>query len=318
MAGRRVLAVASSGGHLKQLASLIARVPSVASVTWVTYDRGPSRQLLARVAGADDDVVFAPYAAPRDVPHLVRDAQVVRRLLHRTSYDLAISTGAGIAVASLPLARSAGVRTCFVESATRAAGPSMSGRILQRMPGIELYSQNDRYTPRWGYVGSVHDEFVPGPPRTLASLRNVVVTVGTIAPYGFRRLLERLVAVLPAQSEVLWQTGETDTSGLGIEGRRLVPADELGEAMAKADVVIGHAGTGTALTAFECGICPVLVPRRRVYGEHIDDHQVATAQALQRRGLVTYLEADDLDADTLLRAAGRTVARTAMPPTLAL
>lgn len=318
VAGRRVLAVASSGGHLKQLASLVGRLPSVESVTWVTYDRGPSRQLLDQVAGPDDDVVFAPYAAPRDGPHLALDAQVVRRLLRRAHYDLAISTGAGIAVASLPLARSAGVRTCFVESATRAAGPSMSGRILQHVPGIELYSQNDPYTPRWGHVGSVHDEFVPGPARTRASLRRVVVTVGTIAPYGFRRLLERLVVVLSEEVDVLWQTGETDTSGLGIEARRLVPAVELGEAMARADVVIGHAGTGTALTAFEYGICPVLVPRRRVYGEHVDDHQVATARALQRRGLATYLEVHDLDAGTLLRAACRTVARTTLPPALAL
>lgn len=315
---RCVLAVASSGGHLKQLASLVGRLPSVASVTWVTYDRGPSRQLLAQVAGPDDQVVFAPYAAPRDLRHLTLDARVVQTLLRRNHYDLAISTGAGIAVASLPLARAAGVRTCFVESATRASGPSMSGRILARWPGVELYSQNDPYTPRWGYVGSVHDEFVPGLPRVLTRIERAVVTVGTIAPYGFRRLLERLVRVLPVDAEVLWQTGETDVRGLGIDGRRLVPADELGDAMVKADVVIGHAGTGTALTAFEHGVCPVLVPRRRIHGEHIDDHQVATAQTLQTRGLATYMEAEDLRGETLLRAARRTVARTMRPPALAL
>lgn len=316
--GRRVLAVASSGGHLKQLASLVARLPSVGSVTWVTYDRGPSRELLAQAAGPEDEVVFAPYAAPRDLRHLTLDARVVRGLLRASRYDLAISTGAGIAVASLPLAHAAGVRSCFVESATRAAGPSMSGRILARVPGIELYSQNDPYTRRWGHVGSVHDEFVAGLPRVLTRIERAVVTVGTIAPYGFRRLLERLVAVLPVDAEVLWQTGETDTSGLAIDGRRLVPADELGDAMVKADVVVGHAGTGTALTAFEHGVRPVLVPRRHRHGEHVDDHQVATAQALQRRGLATYLEVEDLDRETLLRAAGRTVARTTRPPALAL
>lgn len=316
--GRRVLAIASSGGHLKQLASLVTRLASVGSVTWVTYDRGPSRQVLEQVVGPDDRVVFVPYAAPRDVRHLVGDARAVRRLLRHTDYDLAVSTGAGIAVASLPLARAAGVRSCFIESATRATGPSMSGRILARVPGVELYSQNEPYMSRWGYVGSVHDEFVAGLPRAVDRIERVVVTVGTIAPYGFRRLLEQLVRVLPGNAEVLWQTGETDTSGLGIEGRPLVPADELVDAMRKADLVVGHAGTGTALTAFEHGVCPVLVPRRRIHGEHVDDHQVPTARALQARGLATYMEVEDLDAGALLEAARRTVARTARPPALAL
>ncbi len=316
--GRRVLAVASSGGHLKQLASLVARLGSVASVTWVTYDRGPSRQVLEQVAGPADRVVFAPYAAPRDVRHLADDARVVRRLLRRDHYDLAISTGAGIAVASLPLARAAGVRSCFIESATRATAPSMSGRILARVPGVELYSQNEPYMSRWGYIGSVHDEFVAGPPRAVERIERAVVTVGTIAPYGFRRLLDHLVRVLPLGAEVLWQTGETEATGLGIEARPLVPADELGDAMSRADLVVGHAGTGTALTAFEHGICPVLVPRRRMHGEHVDDHQVATAQALQARGLATYMEVEDLDGSSLLEAARRTVARTVRPPALAL
>lgn len=316
--GRRVLAVASSGGHLKQLASLVARLPSVGSVTWVTYDRGPSRQVLAQAVGPTDRVVFAPYAAPRDLRHLARDAEVVHRLVRRDHYDLAMSTGAGIAVAALPRARSAGVRACFVESATRAEGPSLSGRILARVPGIELYSQNSRYSPRWGTVGSVHDEFVSGPMREVARIQRVVVTVGTIAPYGFRRLLERLVRVLSPETDVLWQTGETDVSGLGIDGRRLVPSDELGDAMSRADVVIGHAGTGTALSAFEHGVCPVLVPRRRAHGEHIDDHQVATARVLSERGLATYVEAEDLSEDVLLGAGRRTVTRTTRPPLLAL
>lgn len=315
---RRVLAAASSGGHLKQLASLVGRLSNVRSVTWVTYDRGPSRDVLAQVMGPDDRVVFAPYAAPRDLPHLAQDAMVVRGILRQRRIDLALSTGAGIAVATLPLARLAGARACFVESATRAAGPSMSGRILRWAPGVELYSQNDPYTPQWGYVGSVHDEFVAGPVREVTQLDRVVVTVGTIAPYGFRRLVRRLVDVLPSGADVLWQTGETDVTGLGIDGRRLVPADELTEAMGEADVVIGHAGTGTALTAFEQGISPVLVPRRRIHHEHIDDHQVATARALQARGLAAHLEVEDISQRTLLEAARRSVSRTSRPPALLL
>lgn len=315
---RRVLACASSGGHFKQLVSLVDRIPRLGEVTWVTYDRGLSADLLEGVGRRTDRLVYAPYAAPRDLRNLARDATVVRRLLREDDYHLAVSTGAGIAVAALPLARAMGVRACFIESATRASGPSLSGRILQRVPGVDLYTQNAGYGPAWNYAGSVHDGFERGPDQPEGDLRRVVVTLGTIAPYGFRRLAARLVQLLPADADVLWQTGATDVTALPILARPTVPGPELEAAMKTADLVVAHAGTGTALTAFELGVSPVLVPRRSAYDEHVDDHQVVTAKMLAERGLVSYFEVDELSLDGLAAASRRTVVRRDRPPALAL
>jgi UDP-N-acetylglucosamine--N-acetylmuramyl-(pentapeptide) pyrophosphoryl-undecaprenol N-acetylglucosamine transferase len=315
---RRVLACASSGGHFKQLVSLVGRIPHLGEVTWVTYDQGLSVDLLEGAGRRNDRLVYAPYAAPRDLRNLARDAAVARRLLSGDDYDLAVSTGAGIAVATLPLARAMGVRACYIESATRASGPSLSGRILQRIPGVDLYTQNAGYGLRWNYAGSVHDGFQRGPDRPKDALHRVVVTLGTIAPYGFRRLAARVAGLLPANAEVLWQTGSTDVTGLPIDARTTVPGPELEAAMRSADLVISHAGTGTALTAFELGVSPVLVPRRKVYDEHIDDHQVVTAKSLAERGLVSYLEVDELSVDGLIAAARRTVVPRDRAPDLAL
>jgi UDP-N-acetylglucosamine--N-acetylmuramyl-(pentapeptide) pyrophosphoryl-undecaprenol N-acetylglucosamine transferase len=316
--GRRLLAVASSGGHFKQLVSLVQRIPGSGSITWLTYDVGLSQELLAGAGRGDDRLVFAPYAAPRDVVNLARDARVALRLLREERFDMVVSTGAGIAVATLPAARAMGARAVFIESATRAEGPSMSGRILERVPGVELYTQNPGYRRRWRDAGSVHDSFEPGPERALRALQRVVVTLGTIRPYGFRRLLRRLVAVLPEDVEVLWQTGSTDTTGLPISARGQVAGPELEAAIRRADLVIAHAGTGTALTAFESGQCPVLVPRRQAAGEHIDDHQVVTARALAERGLAVYAEVDDIALPLLVEAASRSVVRRATVPDLQL
>jgi len=306
----RVLAAASSGGHFKQLVRLVPRVPDVGDVTWVTYDAGLAEDLLRSAGRKDDRLEYVPYAAPRDLRNLTRDTWSIRSLLREDSYDLVISTGAGIAVAALPVARLHRARAVFVESATRVSEPSLSGRILQRVPGVELCTQQlegPSFGPRWRRVGSVHDDFAPGDERSLTSLRRVVVTLGTIRPYGFRRLLERLVAILPSDAEVLWQTGASDVDGLDIDARDTVPGPELEAAMDEADVVVAHAGTGTALTAFERGRCPVLVPRRHAHGEHVDDHQVGTARALAARGLATYAEVEEVTEELLLRAAARTV-----------
>ena len=311
---RRVLACASSGGHFKQLVGLVAQIPDVREVTWVTYDRGLSADLLQAAGRGHERLVYAPYAAPRDVPNLLRDAAVIGRLLRSGNYDLVVSTGAGIAVAGLPLARAMGVRACFIESATRSDGPSLSGRILQCVPGVALFTQNgtfgpDGYSDRWKFVGSVHDTFARGPEREQAEIRRVVVSLGTIKPYGFRRLVDRLLQILPADADVLWQTGVTDVHDLPIEGLETVPGPRFEVAVEAADVVISHAGTGTAVTAFERGRCPVLVPRRRAHGEHVDDHQVITAKALADRGLAMYAEVEDLTPELLATAAARTVTR---------
>lgn len=315
---RRILACCSPGGHLKQLVSLIGRLEDVGEVTWITPETGLVHDLLVEAGRAGDRVVDVPYAAPRDVKNLARTARVARRVLRRGRYDLAISTGAGVAVAVLPLARAHGVRSCYVESATRTDGPSMSGRILAKVPGIERYAQHPGFPPGWTQVGSVHDVFVPGPETEPRPIRSVVVTLGTIEPYGFRRLVDRLRAVLPEDVEVTWQTGATDVGDLPIDGRRVLPTAELERAAEAADVVVAHAGTGTALMAFELGRHPVLVPRRHGHGEHVDDHQVETARMLAGRGLATMVEADELTLEVLERAAARQVVRTDVPPLLPL
>lgn len=316
---RHVLAAAASGGHFKQLTRLVDRIPDLGAVTWLTYDRGPTEELLRGSPRANDRLVFAPYAAPRDIPNLLRNARVARHLLREEPFDLAVSTGPGIAVATLPTARTMGVRSVFIETATRSSGPSVSGRILEHVPGIELCTQQtDGYGPAWRRVGSVLDEFERGPDRTHAALRRIVVTVGTIRPYGFRRLVDHLLRLLPAGTEVLWQTGATPVADLPIRARDIVPAVELEAAMSVADVVIGHAGTGTALTAFELGLCPVLVPRRRYAHEHVDDHQVLTARELDQRGLAIHAEVERLDLSVLETAAGRSVTRRSDVPLLVL
>jgi UDP-N-acetylglucosamine transferase subunit ALG13 len=84
--------------------------------------------------------------------------------------------------------------------------------------------------------------------------------------------------------------------------------------MRGADVVVAHAGVGTALAAFEVGKQPVLVPRRLAHGEHVDDHQIQIAGELGTRGLALSVEAGALTLDHLLSAASSRVATLAQDP----
>jgi len=309
----RLLLVASTGGHLTQLIELADRLPGARSRTWVTFDSAQSRSSLA-----GEDVRYLPYVAPRGYLALAKCLRPASRILRETSPDRVVSTGAGIALAFLPAARRHGATALYIESATRAEGPSMTGKLLSRFRHVELATQHPGWVDdRWTYRGSVFDGFesVAGMPH---ELRRVVVTLGTMETYGFRRLVERLVRVLPAEAEVLWQTGVTDLTGLAVDGRAAVPASELEEAIATADLVIGHAGTGSALTALRLGKRPLLVPRRAAHGEHVDDHQLQTAAYLSGLGLATVVDASELDEDTLFAATAATVRRRSQPPPLRL
>lgn len=306
----RLLAVASTGGHLTQLHRLVPRLrPEPSEVHWVTFDTPQSRALLA-----DEVVRYVPVVATRRAGALLATLAPAIRILRAGRYDTVISTGAGVALAFLPAARALGARAHYVESATRVGGPSVTGRVLARTPGIRRYTQAPGWEGGpWRYRGSVLDEFEPRPPSGPVAIRKVVVVLGT-NPYGFRALLERLVELLPRDAEVLWQTGVTPTDGLGIDAREYVPGDELAAAVAGADVVVSHAGTGAALSVLEAGRIPLLVPRRPELGEQVDDHQREVAAELLRRGLAVVREPDVLDHDALLEAARGRAARRDAPP----
>jgi UDP-N-acetylglucosamine transferase subunit ALG13 len=183
---------------------------------------------------------------------------------------------------------------------------------------MHLYTQYSSWAGgQWTYRGSVFDayEATPQAPPPGGLARRVVVTMGTMKTYGFRRAVEALGKVLPEVlapgAEVLWQTGVTNVSGLGIETHATMPAAKLREAMSAADLVIAHAGVGSALTALDEGKTPVLLPRRKAYGEMVDDHQLMIADELATRGLAVSRAPEDLTDVDLHWAMGNRVSAAA-------
>jgi UDP-N-acetylglucosamine--N-acetylmuramyl-(pentapeptide) pyrophosphoryl-undecaprenol N-acetylglucosamine transferase len=310
------LLVASTGGHLKELHYLHRRLADVSGpFRWATFDTPQSRSLLDR-----ETVDFVPFVDSRDLVNVMRNVAAARHILGDSELDTVVSTGAAVALPFMALARARRLFCHYIESSTRADGPSITGRLLSGVPGVHLYAQYpDWARDRWSYSGSVFDSFQPSAPdrAALRRLGRVVVTLGT-CHHGFSRLIRRLLEILPADAEVLWQTGNTDTSGLGISAHYEIPERDLMEAMREADVVVSHAGAGTAIAALEVGKCPVIVPRRVARGEQIDDHQTQIARELGDRGLSVSVEADELGYDDLLAASASRVRTLAQTPSFAI
>jgi UDP-N-acetylglucosamine--N-acetylmuramyl-(pentapeptide) pyrophosphoryl-undecaprenol N-acetylglucosamine transferase len=305
-----ILFVASTGGHLAQLFELAGRMSSLKEDRlWVSFDSEQARTLLD-----GEKKVFIPYIAERDVAGVLRALWHAHQIMNSPrSVSAVVSTGSAIALSFLPYAALKGIEAHYIESAARVGQPSLTGRVLQNVPGVRLYRQYPHVaTRRWGYGGSVFDGLqvmCAKPPL----VKRVVVTVGTDKP--FRRLIEAAAAILPGDIEVLWQTGPTPTEGLGIDARPYIPAPVLEQSMRDADAVIAHAGCGSALMALMAGKYPVLVPRDPLHGEVIDVHQIEIARWLSQRRLAFECTADELTFADVERAAARAVIRLSeLPP----
>ena len=207
------LMVATNGGHLAQLAELAERMHEIeADRLWITFDSPQSRSLLA-----ERSHLFIREINERDVTGVLGGMACARRLMRDLEVSAVVSTGSAIALSFLPLAALRGIPAHYIESSARVAGPSMTGRLLELVPRVRLYRQYPHAARgRWGYAGSVFDGFEAqaAAPR---EVRRVVVTVGS-GVHGFRRLIDRLLAILPPGLEILWQTGSTAVNTLNAAG----------------------------------------------------------------------------------------------------
>lgn len=94
----------------------------------------------------------------------------------------------------------------------------------------------------------------------------IFVTVGT-HHQPFERLLE---AARSLDGEVVIQD-------------RVLPPDAWTALVERARIVVCHAGPATIEAVVAAGKIPIVVPRRRLWREHVDDHQVAFARRIADR-----------------------------------
>jgi UDP-N-acetylglucosamine transferase subunit ALG13 len=136
------------------------------------------------------------------------------------------------------------------------------------------------------------------------------VTVGN-ATQPFARLLEaveRLAVAGALPGPVVVQSGHNPgfVSRVCVV-RPFLNMDEFEARVASATLVIGHAGAGTIVHALAAGRTPVVMPRRAMYGELIDDHQADFVRRLaNERRVIPAWEPADLAAAAMIARATHT------------
>lgn len=124
--------------------------------------------------------------------------------------------------------------------------------------------------------------------RRLPCLMRVVnviyVTVGTMF-LDFPRLILKMDDIAGETGErVVIQIGMGKTYPRHCEYFDFRPHDEVLALQREARVIVCHAGIGSALDALQARRPLIVVPRRKRFREHMTDHQLDVAEAVQRRG----------------------------------
>jgi UDP-N-acetylglucosamine:LPS N-acetylglucosamine transferase len=145
---RRILAVASSGGHWVQLCRLRPCFEGH-DVAYLTTD-----------AGHRDEVPGARFYAVRDANRwnkvaLLRSAARIAWVLLRERPDVVVSTGAAPGYIALRLAKMIGARTAWIDSVANVEELSLSGQMASRQADLCLTQWSHLAGGRVSYQGAV-------------------------------------------------------------------------------------------------------------------------------------------------------------------
>lgn len=104
----------------------------------------------------------------------------------------------------------------------------------------------------------------------------IFVTVGSQLP--FDRLVEAVDrwAAARGRKDVVAQVGSSEERFENLETRAALEPAEFDAHVQRAELIVGHAGTGTLMAALSAGRPVVMLARREALRETRNDHQVAT------------------------------------------
>jgi UDP-N-acetylglucosamine--N-acetylmuramyl-(pentapeptide) pyrophosphoryl-undecaprenol N-acetylglucosamine transferase len=287
----------SPGGHLDLLAAVGPQLdgPRV----WVTSP-GPQADDLERRGERVARLPEYGRSPVRVVPNAIRAI----RLLRAMRPAVVVASGASLVVPLCVLARLAGARIVFIETTARVGDASISGRVISRLASAVLV--------QWAETAARYPRAVVCRPALWEQIdRGARAGEGTFVAVGtrrepFDRLLEIVddavgAGLLPGP--VTAQSGHSTYAPRQYETVAWLTPDQVEDAARSARYVVCHSGSGIIGAALRNGHRPLVLPRLRCRGEHVDDHQLQIAQKLEEMGLAVALDGPIEAADVRAAAA---------------
>lgn len=280
--------VASPGGHLDMLRTLKPAVDD-RECFWITA-AGSRAETLAR----QEPLVGSLPHWGRNPLQLTRNVYHALHIFARQRPGVVVTSGAGVVVPFCLIARAAGAKLIFSETAARIDDGSLTGRLLSRFASsvlIQWPEARRTYPTATLCRPTLLEEVDDHPPHPG---QGTFVAVGTHGQ-SFDRMLSLVDSAVGAgllPRPVIAQTGVSRYAPEHYTGTPWLTPDEIRDAVENAEVVVCHGGSGLIGAALAAGRKPLVVPRLRAMQEHIDDHQQQITEKLSELGATVTVEGE--------------------------
>jgi UDP-N-acetylglucosamine transferase subunit ALG13 len=123
----------------------------------------------------------------------------------------------------------------------------------------------------------------------------IFVTVGT-HEQQFNRLVEYMdLYAKESSEEVVMQIGYSTYKPKYCKYSMFYSYDEIGDFINRAHIVITHGGPSSFIRAVQCRKIPLVVTRKKEFGEHVNNHQYEFCKEIENRfGYIKVVYVEDL------------------------
>lgn len=294
MTNKKVLIVASAGGHLTQALCASHKVEQIILVT--------TRALV------NDKKINKTYAIwttqKNPFIHFVNIFYALYVLLRERPRTV-FTTGGPIVLPFALVCKFLPLKFVYLDTLSRVIEMSNTGKLIHK------YKLYDEFMSQWpdvateygvDYFGKTFDlegkteKVLPAMDKPSKPL--VLVTMGTNA-YPFHRLIEVISSLdIYQDPNVRWfiQTGGFDIRDMPKNGDvvNMTTRDEMDDLVKESSLVISHCGIGSINQMLSYQKKVIFVPRVEQYGEFSDDHQLQIAKELSNPNMQVVLPNETL------------------------
>lgn len=287
----KICLACSAGGHLTEIKEL-ENIYKKYNYFFLTFKRQDSISLCNR------EKIYFITCPQRNLRKFANNFFESIRVFKKELPDVIITTGADVALCMCFIAKLFKKKVIFIESFARVIQPSLFGKlvypiadltIVQWIPLLKYYKKAKYGGPIFNFSGDDVDK---------NKIKNqIFVTVGTHIS-GFVRLLKETDDLIERgliKEKVIGQIGNSKYEPKNYNWFRFTSKEDYWDTLKRSKIVITHGGIGSISNALKFNKKTIIVPRRKKFGEHIDDHQLDIAKEFEKQGkIIAVYDINDL------------------------
>lgn len=288
---KKIICVASLGGHWIELLRISKVLEEKYDVTYISM-----HEKCATMVG-DRPVYVIKNFTRRTAWNIIPNIFILARAIIKVWPAAIVTTGSAPGLLTLLVGKFFGRKGIFIESIANAEEHSATGIMAGKLVR-NVYTQWPHLVDKhYKYAGSIFGESTytdsdEGYIKSSDAGRFIFCTVGTQMP--FDRFVKAIDEVAPQlQDKVVVQAFRDKYEPKNIELVDFLEPDEFNRLFGEARLIVGHCGTGTILNALTTNKPVIVLPRLAKWGEHLNDHQLATARKFEEGGYAYVVEDEE-------------------------